>query len=60
MATVSIEQDVVYIRDPAKSKEIQEAIAENKVAFSEIKSTTSQLTKEEREFIEKCFYNSKK
>ena len=60
MATVSIEQDVVVIRDPAKSKEIQDAMKSGKVAFPHIKPSVSNLTKEQKDFIEKWFCRSEK
>ena len=53
MATISIEQDVVVVRDPAKCKEIRDALAGNRRAFWEIKPTSSQPTKEQEEFIQK-------
>ena len=60
MATVSIEQDVVFVRDPAKSKEIQDAMKSGKVAFPDIKPSVGNLTKEQRDFIEKWFCRSEK
>lgn len=60
MATVSIEQDVVVVRDPAKCKEIREALASDRRAFAEIKPTTSHPTKEQEEFIQKWFCRSDK
>lgn len=60
MATISIEQDVVVVRDPAKCKEIRDALASTRRAFWEIKPTSSQPTKEQEEFIQKWFCHSDK
>lgn len=60
MATVTIEQDVVVVKDPAKCKEICDALASEYRAFPEIKPTSCQPTKEQKEFIEKWFCRSNK
>lgn len=60
MATSSLEQDVVVIRDPAKSKEIRNAMASGKKAFSDVKPSVSELTKEEKEVITKWFSRCEK
>lgn len=58
MATISIEQNVVVIRNPAKCKEIRNALTSNRRSFSEIKPTFSQPTKAQEEFIQKWFCHS--
>ena len=60
MATISIEQDVVEIRDAAKVKEIKKAISSGKRSFTYIKPSVGQLTKEQKDFMEKWFCPSKK
>ena len=60
MATVSIKQNVVVVKDPAKCEEIRNALSSDKKAFTDIKPTSCQLTQEQHEFIKKCFCHSDK
>lgn len=51
MATVSLKQDVVVIRDKKKIAEIKEAMVKDKRAFSDIKPSVDNT--KEKEFVKK-------
>ena len=60
MATVSIERDVVVIKDNAKCEEIRKALSSDTAAFANIKPASCQPTKEQEEFMQKWFCRSDK
>ena len=60
MATVSIEQDVVVVRNKEKSKESQTAMNSGKSAFPEIKASAAELTAAQKDFMRKWFSRCEK